>query len=201
MASFNLRTCSIFSLPISPQRRPLRITPPNLNLLSIINCFYSAIDSLSPFAHPHTTWSPCSGTLSSSPAGRWAQSLPLVESLPYVSSYMPSSFHRGSSRQLQCLDAASASSIGHRGDEFRWLRAPDSFDSSTFLFFGLSANQRLLLQGRTTTPAAFSAVRSYASDAKASPTEVSSILEQRIRGVQEESGLAETGRVLSVGYV
>ncbi|CAD0114729.1 unnamed protein product [Aureobasidium uvarum] len=31
------------------------------------------------------------------------------------------------------------------------------------------------------------------------PTEVSSILEQRIRGVQEESGLAETGRVLSVG--
>jgi len=30
---------------------------------------------------------------------------------------------------------------------------------------------------------------------------VSSILEQRIRGVQEEAGLAETGRVLSVGYV
>lgn len=44
-------------------------------------------------------------------------------------------------------------------------------------------------------------VRSYAAEAKASPTEVSSILEQRIRGVQEESGLAETGRVLSVGYV
>ena len=44
-------------------------------------------------------------------------------------------------------------------------------------------------------------VRTYAADAKASPTEVSSILEQRIRGVQEEAGLAETGRVLSVGYV
>lgn len=44
-------------------------------------------------------------------------------------------------------------------------------------------------------------MRNYASEAKASPTEVSSILEQRIRGVQEESGLAETGRVLSVGYV
>jgi len=42
-------------------------------------------------------------------------------------------------------------------------------------------------------------VRSYAVDAKAAPTEVSSILEQRIRGVQEEAGLAETGRVLSVG--
>ncbi|KAJ9197331.1 hypothetical protein DTO166G4_5424 [Paecilomyces variotii] len=42
-------------------------------------------------------------------------------------------------------------------------------------------------------------IRSYAAEAKASPTEVSSILEQRIRGVQEESGLAETGRVLSVG--
>ncbi|PHH82002.1 hypothetical protein CDD82_7319 [Ophiocordyceps australis] len=41
--------------------------------------------------------------------------------------------------------------------------------------------------------------RCYAADAKASPTEVSSILEQRIRGVQEESNLAETGRVLSVG--
>jgi len=43
------------------------------------------------------------------------------------------------------------------------------------------------------------AIRSYAADAKASPTEVSSILEQRIRGVQEENSLAETGRVLSVG--
>lgn len=41
--------------------------------------------------------------------------------------------------------------------------------------------------------------RSYAD--KASPTEVSSILEQRIRGVAEEASLAETGRVLSVGYV
>ena len=41
--------------------------------------------------------------------------------------------------------------------------------------------------------------RTYASDAKAAPTEVSSILEQRIRGVQEEAGFAETGRVLSVG--
>ncbi|OAQ95673.1 hypothetical protein LLEC1_03198 [Akanthomyces lecanii] len=40
--------------------------------------------------------------------------------------------------------------------------------------------------------------RTYA-EAKASPTEVSSILEQRIRGVQEESNLAETGRVLSIG--
>ncbi|EJP70524.1 hypothetical protein NHJ13051_006310 [Beauveria bassiana] len=40
--------------------------------------------------------------------------------------------------------------------------------------------------------------RTYA-EAKASPTEVSSILEQRIRGVQEEANLAETGRVLSVG--
>ncbi|KAK0511165.1 hypothetical protein JMJ35_006717 [Cladonia borealis] len=56
---------------------------------------------------------------------------------------------------------------------------------------------------RTSAPAAFNVasnqVRSYAADAKASPTEVSSILEQRIRGVQEEAGLAETGRVLSVG--
>lgn len=48
------------------------------------------------------------------------------------------------------------------------------------------------------TVSAFQA-RTYAE--KASPTEVSSILEQRIRGVQEESNLAETGRVLSVGYV
>ncbi|KAK5159670.1 Alpha subunit of the F1 sector of mitochondrial F1F0 ATP synthase [Cryomyces antarcticus] len=49
-------------------------------------------------------------------------------------------------------------------------------------------------------PAAINAAsrRSYA-DAKAAPTEVSSILEQRIRGVQEEANLAETGRVLSVG--
>ncbi|KAJ4383002.1 Alpha subunit of the F1 sector of mitochondrial F1F0 ATP synthase [Didymella sp. IMI 355093] len=46
---------------------------------------------------------------------------------------------------------------------------------------------------------AFNVARAYASDAKATPTEVSSILEQRIRGVQEENSLAETGRVLSVG--
>lgn len=48
-------------------------------------------------------------------------------------------------------------------------------------------------------PAAVNATRGYAADAKATPTEVSSILEQRIRGVQEEASLAETGRVLSVG--
>ncbi|KAF7542510.1 hypothetical protein G7Z17_g11516 [Cylindrodendrum hubeiense] len=52
---------------------------------------------------------------------------------------------------------------------------------------------------RNAAPAAINSFRSYASDAKASPTEVSSILEQRIRGVQEEANLAETGRVLSVG--
>lgn len=49
-------------------------------------------------------------------------------------------------------------------------------------------------------PAPLKQIRTYAAEAKASPTEVSSILEQRIRGVQEEAGLAETGRVLSVGY-
>lgn len=38
--------------------------------------------------------------------------------------------------------------------------------------------------------------RSYA---KAAPTEVSSILEERIRGVQPEATLDETGRVLSIG--
>ncbi|KAK1450215.1 ATP synthase subunit alpha, partial [Colletotrichum paranaense] len=52
---------------------------------------------------------------------------------------------------------------------------------------------------RNAAPAVFNMqTRTYA-EAKASPTEVSSILEQRIRGVQEEAGLAETGRVLSVG--
>lgn len=56
------------------------------------------------------------------------------------------------------------------------------------------------LQQRITPAVANGAIRTYAADAKASPTEVSSILEQRIRGVQEEAGLAETGRVLSVGY-
>ncbi|SCU95409.1 LAME_0F12046g1_1 [Lachancea meyersii CBS 8951] len=37
------------------------------------------------------------------------------------------------------------------------------------------------------------------ASAKAQPTEVSSILEERIRGVSEETNLNETGRVLSVG--
>lgn len=36
---------------------------------------------------------------------------------------------------------------------------------------------------------------------KPAPTEVSSILEERIRGVSDEANLNETGRVLSVGYV
>lgn len=55
---------------------------------------------------------------------------------------------------------------------------------------------------RTIVPAASvvnAQIRSYANEAKASPTEVSSILEQRIRGVAEEASLAETGRVLSIG--
>lgn len=43
-------------------------------------------------------------------------------------------------------------------------------------------------------------VQRFAS-AKAAPTEVSSILEERIRGVSDEANLNETGRVLSVGYV
>ncbi|KAH7076505.1 ATP synthase-like protein subunit alpha [Paraphoma chrysanthemicola] len=62
----------------------------------------------------------------------------------------------------------------------------------------ISASSRIA-STRAPAFAASKAVRTYAADAKASPTEVSSILEQRIRGVQEESGLAETGRVLSVG--
>jgi F-type H+-transporting ATPase subunit alpha len=54
--------------------------------------------------------------------------------------------------------------------------------------------------GRTRVAPAISAIsKTYATDAKPSPTEVSSILEQRIRGVQEEANLAETGRVLSIG--
>jgi len=63
---------------------------------------------------------------------------------------------------------------------------------------GAVAASSRISAARNTAPIVNS-FRSYASDAKASPTEVTSILEQRIRGVQEESGLAETGRVLSVG--
>ncbi|KAI0404869.1 P-loop containing nucleoside triphosphate hydrolase protein [Xylaria palmicola] len=63
----------------------------------------------------------------------------------------------------------------------------------------LSASGRVAAAARNAAPAINVQVRTYAADAKASPTEVSSILEQRIRGVAEESNLAETGRVLSVG--
>ena len=62
----------------------------------------------------------------------------------------------------------------------------------------------MTVQTRVQAPAIYSTASLQArtfAEAKASPTEVSSILEQRIRGVQEEAGLAETGRVLSVGYV
>jgi F-type H+-transporting ATPase subunit alpha len=60
----------------------------------------------------------------------------------------------------------------------------------------ISASSRI---ASTRAPAFTNSIRSYAAEAKATPTEVSSILEQRIRGVQEENNLAETGRVLSVG--
>ncbi|KAF2459745.1 ATP synthase-like protein subunit alpha [Lineolata rhizophorae] len=72
---------------------------------------------------------------------------------------------------------------------------------STRTVGAISASGRIA--STRTTPAIYNAapkhVRTYASEGKAAPTEVSSILEQRIRGVQEEAGLAETGRVLSVG--
>ncbi|SCW00110.1 LAFE_0B09670g1_1 [Lachancea fermentati] len=51
---------------------------------------------------------------------------------------------------------------------------------------------------RVARPAMLIAGRRYAS-AKPQPTEVSSILEEKIRGVSEEANLNETGRVLSVG--
>ncbi|KAI4868655.1 P-loop containing nucleoside triphosphate hydrolase protein [Hypoxylon rubiginosum] len=70
---------------------------------------------------------------------------------------------------------------------------------STRAVSAISASGRVVA-ARNAAPAAINVhARTYAADAKASPTEVSSILEQRIRGVSEESNLAETGRVLSVG--
>ncbi|KAK4190573.1 ATP-1 H+-transporting ATP synthase [Podospora australis] len=67
---------------------------------------------------------------------------------------------------------------------------------STRAVGALSATGRVAARNAAPTVSALQA-RTYAD--KAAPTEVSSILEQRIRGVQEESNLAETGRVLSVG--
>lgn len=119
--------------------------------------------------------------------------------MPPRSSFKTASFDDG--RTHTCY-RSSIDSVG------RWRAMVkscfESFKSSSSRFFGFRLTD-VFFQGRTAAPAAFNAtskkVRSYAADAKASPTEVSSILEQRIRGVQEESGLAETGRVLSVGYV
>ncbi|CAN8099164.1 unnamed protein product [Discula destructiva] len=67
---------------------------------------------------------------------------------------------------------------------------------STRAVGAISATSRVAAV-RAAAPAVSIQARTYAE--KATPTEVSSILEQRIRGVQEESNLAETGRVLSVG--
>ncbi|KAJ4417659.1 Alpha subunit of the F1 sector of mitochondrial F1F0 ATP synthase [Gnomoniopsis sp. IMI 355080] len=67
---------------------------------------------------------------------------------------------------------------------------------STRAVGAISATSRVAAV-RAAAPAISIQARTYAE--KATPTEVSSILEQRIRGVQEESNLAETGRVLSVG--
>ncbi|TQV97263.1 hypothetical protein V2A60_000114 [Cordyceps javanica] len=68
---------------------------------------------------------------------------------------------------------------------------------STRAVGAVSAASRVSVRNAAPVVASIQA-RTYA-EAKASPTEVSSILEQRIRGVQEETNLAETGRVLSVG--
>ncbi|EEH10246.1 ATP synthase alpha subunit [Histoplasma capsulatum G186AR] len=65
----------------------------------------------------------------------------------------------------------------------------------------VSASGRIV-GARAAAPGPLSAasqVRTYAAEAKASPTEISSALERKIRGIQEEAGFAETGRVLSVG--
>jgi F-type H+-transporting ATPase subunit alpha len=70
---------------------------------------------------------------------------------------------------------------------------------STRAVGAISATSRVAAARNAAPAVASLQARSYAD--KAAPTEVSSILEQRIRGVQEESNLAETGRVLSIGYV
>ncbi|KAK3382825.1 P-loop containing nucleoside triphosphate hydrolase protein [Lasiosphaeria ovina] len=67
---------------------------------------------------------------------------------------------------------------------------------STRAVGAISASSRAAVRNAAPVVSAFQA-RTYAD--KATPTEVSSLLEQRIRGVQEESNLAETGRVLSIG--
>lgn len=54
------------------------------------------------------------------------------------------------------------------------------------------------MQIRNRTPVTYQSVRGYA-EAKQQPTEVSSILEERIKGSDFAADLAETGRVLTVG--
>ncbi|KAG7857791.1 hypothetical protein KL939_003047 [Ogataea angusta] len=66
-------------------------------------------------------------------------------------------------------------------------------DSLSFWNTNTIATLSQILQARHLLSA-----RSYAT-AKAAPTEVSSILESKIRGVSDEANLDETGRVLSVG--
>ncbi|KAG7883568.1 hypothetical protein KL938_002805 [Ogataea parapolymorpha] len=69
----------------------------------------------------------------------------------------------------------------------------DFADSLSFLSTNTIATSSQIIQARPLLSA-----RSYAT-AKAAPTEVSSILESKIRGVSDEANLDETGRVLSVG--
>ena len=96
--------------------------------------------------------------------------------------------------EYRCLGWRWYSSAGQASERGK---TPPSFEAG---FREKRANVGSCIQARNTAPIVNTFARSYAADAKATPTEVTSILEQRIRGVQEESGLAETGRVLSVGY-
>ncbi|KAG7866596.1 hypothetical protein KL918_003493 [Ogataea parapolymorpha] len=68
----------------------------------------------------------------------------------------------------------------------------DFADSLSFLSTNTIATSSQIIQARPLLSA-----RSYAT-AKAAPTEVSSILESKIRGVSDEANLDETGRVLSI---
>jgi len=83
-----------------------------------------------------------------------------------------------------------------RGDTYLDKMFRNALRQSTRAVGALSATSTVAAGNAAPAVSALQ-TRTYA-EAKASPTEVSSILEKRIRGVQEESGLTETGRVLSV---
>jgi hypothetical protein len=130
LAQSELFSSSVSSIELVKKVLAIRIIAP-FNLLS--RQLHFAIEFFS-FSLIHTLWSPCSETLSDSPAGRWAQSLLPAESQRYVHS-----IHRKYVYELYIIrhayDHLHQAQLAPGHDGCWWLKLYASSSSSSKLLF------------------------------------------------------------------